>query len=1071
GRDYTLPKITIDRSRIAGFAVSTDAYGSTSPSGQSVGYQVTGTQRDGLYMDASHSGKNFKIQGLVDESHPWPNLAGVPTDYARPGDVVSVRSTPWSCLSPGGSGCGRGASSAMTYFMTRGFKISDAPAKAKRLPDPLWLLAKYGGFKDYNHNGVPDPGEWEKVLGNPESGPANHYTVRNAGDIPWMVDDLFKSISSGQTYGTGTSSQIVSESAGGLSIQTLFYPRYSVPAKPDNSLPFVGSVFALFLDQYGNLREDTDLDKMLTTQSSNGRGDRIATFTTRSLTPESPPPCYDQNYYISLCDDPTGRNMPELAPGRKAHPDSFHQLKAVWDAGRWLMELDSPNASKLGESLRDWSSAATQRLGKRRIYFGYRDAGLKVTQMPLNLKANSKQISSMMFHDNYKDYFPGRGSKAMMTEEIVKWVLGKDYDHLRQRGVPNPWRGQGYSGWRLGDVMNSKPVAVGVPKSNFDFLYKDVSYAKFKSDNADRRIMVYFGANDGMLHAVNAGFFSGSGDTVSYSVESKSNPAALPHDLGAELWAYIPASAMPTLPFLADPGYLHNYYVDLKPLLVDLKIKGEWRTLLIGGMRLGGRPIDAPSEDANTGQPYFAEVFCFDVTDPETEPRLMWTYSSLELGLMVGLPVSVRNGDKFYVMLPTGPVTDSVESVSKGVYDLRFGGRSPYYGVSRQNARIIVLDAETGVPVVNPEKDPDYLTASEPQSFFSGAFLPEARHDGRGHWSDHAAYFGLTETSLHGSGRDGGSLWRVRMADDFGDPLPPQDWKLARMLDTGRPITGTVNATRDEAERVWVVFGTGRLYGEDDVSPCESDQSEECRENHEQYIFGLREPVSSRGFMTFEDLTPKASTIVDVSGAMVLNTGEVLNLPVQAGFTGAGGAARYVDLESATRHAGTIGWKKRLDSILQRTGVSIGTYEMVVTQPKLMSMGGGKSLMAFTSFRPGADSCSGFGEGFLHVADTFTGLPSPGTYPMFTPVRGGPMVPKGLVSGVAALGVGNPTEATIITARGKTIIRAASSDGGLTDLEFQNTSGNSSSILIWREVTDTGFTLSKEAMVLGLSDD
>ncbi|MDR1038681.1 MAG: hypothetical protein LBR80_00650 [Deltaproteobacteria bacterium] len=1071
GRDYGLPKITIDRSKVVGFSVSSDAFGSTSAGSHAVGYTISGTTRDGTYMDVTHGKKNFKVDAKLDKDNPWPNLIGIPTNFSRPDTLDKPRSSPWTCLYPGQSGCGKGSAAMMTYYMTRGFRFNRAESKPEYLPDPLWLAAKYGGFKDRNHNGVPDAGEWERDPAEASPEPANYFRVSSAGELREQLNNVFKSISRGLAFGSSTAASMVSDSAGGLSIQTVFYPKYTLPEDPTMSVPFVGSVFALFLDGYGNLREDTDRDGRLTLKSSGGKGDRIVTLATVSREPENPPPCYVQGRYITLCDDPGGNNRPVPASGPNASPENPHKLNAVWDAGRWLMELDDAGGWRLTSGPRDWNVAATQSLGRRRIYFGYRDKNLKVIQTLFDFRKNRAQLSAMVLHDNYKEYFP-QGVRGWAVEELANWVTGREYNHLRKRLVTNPWTGKDKRPWRLGDVMNSKPIVVGAPASSYELLFRDRSYRQFKRDRAKRRQMVYFGANDGMLHAVNMGFGgTGRDGTVRYSASDPDNPKALKHDLGAELWAYIPASLMPTLPFLADPNYLHSYYVDLKPLISDAKIDGEWRTLLIGGLRLGGRPIEPGAEDHRKEQPYFGEVFCFDVTDPESEPRLMWTYSSIELGLMVGMPVTVRNRDRFYVLLPSGPVTDSVTQVSKDKIQINYGGRSPYTGVSRQEARVIVLDAATGEPVVSPEDDPDYLRAPTPESFFSNAFLPAGRGDGKGGWSDHAAYFGMTETGLHGEGRDGGAVWRVQMADPFGEPLPPPAWKLRRLADVGRPVTGAVNSTRDSAGNIWVIFGTGRLFGQNDVSPCDAAATAECRENHDQFLMGVKEPLNSRGLMTFGDVTGEMPNLLDVTGAMVLQGGEVVNLKPQAGAPSAAGGIPYMRLETAIRTQGVPGWKRRLDAQQQLTGIEGRLFEMVVTQPKLVSLGNGRSLLSVTSFRPGEDSCTGYGEGFLYAVDSFTGLPRPDTRGMFRSLPVSSTVPEGTVSGVISLGVGNPTEASVLVAGGKTIIRAAASDGGVTDLEYLNTRANTSGFMSWREVMDSGFRLTKDAMVLGIGDE
>jgi len=130
----------------------------------------------------------------------------------------------------------------------------------------------------------------------------------------------------------------------------------------------------------------------------------------------------------------------------------------------------------------------------------------------------------------------------------------------------------------MGDLINSGPVFVGKPALSWPdyapFPTGSEAYSEFKNGSAaSRQKMVYVGANDGMLHAFN-----------------DSN--------GEEEFAYIPGLAYSQtvnagLHYLTDPNYLHNYYVDLTPTLSDVYISSgsstEWHTLLIGGMRSGGR--------------------------------------------------------------------------------------------------------------------------------------------------------------------------------------------------------------------------------------------------------------------------------------------------------------------------------------------------------------------------------------------------------------------------------------------------------------------------------------------------
>ncbi len=114
--------------------------------------------------------------------------------------------------------------------------------------------------------------------------------------------------------------------------------------------------------------------------------------------------------------------------------------------------------------------------------------------------------------------------------------------------------------WKLGDIFHSTPVLVTPPV----LALNDSSYTAFKSAQASRTKVLITGANDGMLHAFR---------------ESD----------GAELWAFIPPDLLDNLhPLIAKSGE-HNYYVDASPIAADIKISGSWRTIVVFGLRRGGR--------------------------------------------------------------------------------------------------------------------------------------------------------------------------------------------------------------------------------------------------------------------------------------------------------------------------------------------------------------------------------------------------------------------------------------------------------------------------------------------------
>jgi type IV pilus assembly protein PilY1 len=158
----------------------------------------------------------------------------------------------------------------------------------------------------------------------------------------------------------------------------------------------------------------------------------------------------------------------------------------------------------------------------------------------------------------------GAASDAAATD-LINWVRGAAVVGLRDRS------------WILGDIVDSSPVPVGPPTSFY--LYDD--YLDFRDSLEDRERVVYVGANDGMLHCFAA-------------------------DTGEELWAYVPNDLLDRFDDLASPSYCHEYFVNSTPRAVDCYLGGEWKTVLIGGLKQGG-----------------GAYFAIDVTDPRN-PEFLW---------------------------------------------------------------------------------------------------------------------------------------------------------------------------------------------------------------------------------------------------------------------------------------------------------------------------------------------------------------------------------------------------------------------------------------------------------------
>jgi type IV pilus assembly protein PilY1 len=268
---------------------------------------------------------------------------------------------------------------------------------------------------------------------------------------------------------------------------------------------------------------------------------------------------------------------------------------------------------------------------------------------PLSTELHSSQVSALARN-------PITGQQDGQGEKRLQYIRGTDFDDFRTRNSA------------LGDIIHSNPALVGPPA----YFYRDnwgsgapentVPYSDFADAYNDRRRVVYVGANDGMLHAFDAGEWSGTHWTDGD---------------GSELFAYVPSPVYQNLPELTSIGYAHKYYVDGTPTAGDVFINGSWRTVLIGGLRGGGQGI-----------------YALDVTEPETitestaRDTVLWEFSDFDdqgVGYTYSNPVIARMHNGKWAAIIANGYNNSEQNVG-----YRRGGGW---------ASVIIIDIETGARV------------------------------------------------------------------------------------------------------------------------------------------------------------------------------------------------------------------------------------------------------------------------------------------------------------------------------------------------------------------------------------
>ncbi len=227
------------------------------------------------------------------------------------------------------------------------------------------------------------------------------------------------------------------------------------------------------------------------------------------------------------------------------YPDT---TKALWDAG----ELMRQRAATL-----------------RNIYFGTSGGSVPGARLPFVVSSGTSALLKARIEPTLTD---------TQLSQVVAFMRG-DRDPAVYDNPP----------FKLGDVFHSTPYLSGSPDCYSCYLQNAADYrSNFYLPHVKRRKILLAGANDGMFHAFDAGFFNR--DTTHY-------PNAYDDGTGKELWAWVPDAVMNKFDQLAF-GESHYYTVDGTPTVADVFIdpshsgtpdltQREWRTVVIFGGRNG----------------------------------------------------------------------------------------------------------------------------------------------------------------------------------------------------------------------------------------------------------------------------------------------------------------------------------------------------------------------------------------------------------------------------------------------------------------------------------------------------
>lgn len=173
----------------------------------------------------------------------------------------------------------------------------------------------------------------------------------------------------------------------------------------------------------------------------------------------------------------------------------------------------------------------------------------------------------------------------------------------------------------MGDVFHADPVIVDRP-NDFAFYSSDLygtagsvdctnnqGYRCFAQNHRRRRKILLVGANDGQLHAFDAGVW-------------RKTPKTFSEGTGTELFSYMPRIGLPILRDQTE-GKRQIFGVDGTPRVDEVFIhpdhkgapdstKREWRTVAVGGFREGGF-----RDGGGRVTDFFGGYYALDITQPD----------------------------------------------------------------------------------------------------------------------------------------------------------------------------------------------------------------------------------------------------------------------------------------------------------------------------------------------------------------------------------------------------------------------------------------------------------------------
>ena len=415
------------------------------------------------------------------------------------------------------------------------------------------------------------------------------------------------------------------------------------------------------------------------------------------------------------------------------------------------------------------------------------------TGSPNNTKTGTGTLQSFDKSNSALTYTMLGAANNTERDKTIDFLRGIDSTDENNNGNTTEQRA-----WKLGDIFHSTPVLVTQPL----LALNDSSYQSFKSAQAGRTKILIAGANDGMLHAFR---------------ESD----------GVEIWAFVPPDLLGGLHDLTAKSGEHLFFVDASPIAADIKVGGNWKTIVVFGLRRGGR-----------------HYYALDITDT-TSPVFMWSFTDNRMAETWSEPaigkVKIGTNDQYVMFVGGGYNTDKNNEAG-----------NPLPSPATPPTAFFVIDLATGALVWSYDK-----TASGDATYmnFSLAANPTAVDLDNNGYVDHV-YIGDV----------GGQLWKFDVSATATSSWQGRRLFAAAAGQTNPPASGEYYPAQafyaaptlafDNSHNVWVYIGTGDRNHPNNTSS--------------NRFYGIRDP----GNMT-QGATVIESQLADVSNSTGSNTTDI----------------------------------------------------------------------------------------------------------------------------------------------------------------------------------------------------